>query len=93
MAVVGVLALQGSFNEHMAGIDGHYPIFTSLIHVNHFFACKRVMGVCVCEWSCSVEEGGCEGCGDKEGGAAAKREGTHYPWRREHHHGQACGIS
>lgn len=51
------------------------------------------MGVCVCEWSCSVEEGGCEGCGDKEGGAAAKREGTHYPWRREHHHGQACGIS
>lgn len=71
MAVVGVLALQGSFNEHIAGMFVFVFLSQSLFHSLTFFV------VVVCG---SAEEVRSEWGRDSEAGAASQREFPHHPW-------------
>lgn len=87
--VVGVLALQGSFNEHIAGLICLAPFLFSE-HLARLDCMRlRLMRM---NWCCSAEKVGREGGGGEEAGAAAERQGPHHPRRRKHHHGQACRV-
>ena len=67
MALVGVLALQGSFNEHIAGTSS-LSLSLSYTHFTYCFVC--VLNLSVFVYGLSAEKARSQRRGDKEASAA-----------------------